>query len=324
MSQAPGFCPEGEEVKKMEVNTTNTEKREPYLPRELRIKIYNDIRKLRKCGLSLTKIRDKIYRKYGVWINTSTISRWLHGVSTPYNGRRIPSPELLKPSEDLGYVIGVRLGDGYTSEKSDGHIIGLRAKDKEFVEEFGRCLGNVLGRKPIRPWKDVRRYIVEAKSKTLYELLRKPVDLKRTKKYVEHCPKCIAAFLRGLFDSEGCISKDGYITLYNTNYEVLTYVQRLLRRFGIESTGPRPHKQKGTTMHDPRTGKQYKTKKDCYCLYIRAESLLKFYRHVGFTIRRKQKRLEEYLRRTWEDLTHPFFPFFCIFTSSPRLWAPHF
>jgi intein-encoded DNA endonuclease-like protein len=47
-------------------------------------------------------------------------------------------------------------------------------------------------------------------------------------------------------------------------------------------------------MRDPRTGKQFKTNKDCY--YI--ESLPKFYRYIGFTIPRKQKRLEEYLRRT--------------------------
>jgi intein-encoded DNA endonuclease-like protein len=298
MSQAPSFCPdpEGEEVKKMD-NITKT-KRKKILPRELRIKIYNDVRKLRKRGLSCSEIREEIYRKYGVWIETSTISRWLRGVCTPYNGRRIPSLELLKPSEDLAYIIGARLGDGYTYEDGDNYVIRLRAKDKEFVEDFGRRLANVLGREPIRPRKDAGKYIAEAKSKTLYKLLRKPVDLKRIKKYVEHCPKCTAAFLRGLFDSEGYVSKNGYIYLYNTNYEVLVYAQRLLRRFGIESTGPWPAVQKGTTMHDPRTGKQYKTKKDCYYIYIRAESLPKFYRHIGFTIPRKQKRLEDYLRRT--------------------------
>jgi intein-encoded DNA endonuclease-like protein len=204
----------------------------------------------------------------------------------------------LKPSEDLAYIIGALLGDGYTYEDGDNYVIRLRAKDKEFVEDFGRRLANVLGREPIRPRKDAGKYIAEAKSKTLYKLLRKPVDLKRIKKYVEHCPKCTAAFLRGLFDSEGYVSKNGYIYLYNTNYEVLVYAQRLLRRFGIESTGPWPAVQKGTTMHDPRTGKQYKTKKDCYYIYIRAESLPKFYRHIGFTIPRKQKRLEDYLRRT--------------------------
>jgi intein-encoded DNA endonuclease-like protein len=223
-------------------------------------------------------------------------------VSSPYNGRRIPSLELLEPSEDLANVIGVVLGDGYTYENnSAGYIIGLEAKDKEFVEDFGRRLGNVLGREPIRPrfMKDSGRYIAEAVSKTLFELLRKPVDLKRIKKYVEHCKKCMAACLRGLFDSEGNVGKNGYIRLYNTNYEVLVYAQRLLwRYFGIESTGPWPDKRKGTTMHDPRTGKQYKTKKDCYYIYILAESLLNFYLYIGFTVRRKQKRLEDYLRRT--------------------------
>jgi intein-encoded DNA endonuclease-like protein len=297
MAQGPGFCPEGKEVKKME-NITKT-KRKKIPPIELRIKAYNDVFKLRKRGLSLTKIRNKIHRKYGVWISTETIRRWLRGVHSPYNGRRIPSPELLKPSEDLANVIGVVLGDGYTYEKSDNYVIGLGAKDKEFVEDFGRRLGNVLGREPIRPRKNAKEYIAEARSRTLYELLKKPVDLKRIRRYVEHCPKCAAAFLRGLFDSDGHVSKAGYIKLYNTNYEVLVYAQKLLwKYFRIEATGPWPDKQKGTPMHDPRTGKQYKTNEDCYYIYIRAESLPNFYRFIGFTVRRKQKRLEEYLRRT--------------------------
>jgi intein-encoded DNA endonuclease-like protein len=296
MAQGPGFCPEGEEVKKSD-NITKT-KRRKVAPIEIRIKAFHDVHKLRKRGLSHTKIREEIYRKYGVWISLSTISYWLRGASSPYNGRRIPLLELLEPSEDLANVIGVVLGDGYT-RVSHGYFIGLGAKDKEFVEEFGRRLGNVLGREPIIPWKNAGRYVVEAVSKTLYELLKKPVDLKRIRRYVEHCPKCAAAFLRGLFDSEGHVDKNGYIYLLNTNYELLVYAQRLLwRYFGIESTGPWPHKPKGTPGYDPRSGKQFKTNKDCYYLYIRAESLPKFYHFIGFTIKRKQKRLEDYLRRT--------------------------
>jgi intein-encoded DNA endonuclease-like protein len=290
---------EGEEEVKKADNITKT-KRRKVAPIEIRIKAYNDVLKLRKRRLTHTEIREKIHRKYGIWIDTSTISRWLRRVCNPYNGRRLPSLELLKPSEDLANVIGVRLGDGYAYKTRYGYIIGLKAKDKEFVEDFGRRLGNVLGRKPIRPRKDIAgRYIAEVSSRTLYELLRNPVDLKRIRRYVEHCPKCAAAFLRGLFDSEGCISEKGYIVLHNTNYDLLVYMQRLLwRYFGIESTGPWPHKQNGTTMHDPRTGKQYKTNEDCYYLYIGVESLLNFYLYIGFTIKRKQKRLEEYLRRT--------------------------
>jgi intein-encoded DNA endonuclease-like protein len=283
MAQVPGFCPEGEEVKKTD-NITKTKsktKRRKVAPIEIRIKAYNDVHKLRKRGLSYTKIREEIYRKHGVWISLSTISRWLCGVHSPYNGRRIPSLELLKPSEDLANVIGVVLGDGFPVETKHGCTIGLEAKDKEFVEDFGNRLGKILGREPCKPWINARTggYRTEASSKTLYELLRKPIDLKRIKKYVEHCPKCIAAFLRGLFDSEGHVRKEGYIYLYNTNYEVLVYAQKLLRkRFGIEATGPWPHTQKGTIKHDPMTGKQYKTNDDCYYIYIGAESLPKFYR----------------------------------------------
>jgi intein-encoded DNA endonuclease-like protein len=295
MAQGPGFCPEGEEVKKME-NITKT-KRRKIPPRELRIKAYNDVRKLRKRGLSHTKIREEIYRKYGVWISLSTISYWTRRIHSPYNGRRIPSLEMLEPSEDLAYVIGVRLGDGYIYEEGDDFGIGLKAKDNEFVEKFAICLSNVLGREPIRPIfkKNEGRYVVRVTSKTLYELLRKPIDLKRIKKYVEHCPKCTAAFLRGLFDSEGHVSKAGYIMLDNTDFETLVYTQKLLKTtFGIESTGPRIHKRKGTTTYDHRTGKQYKANEDCYYIYIRAKSLPAYHKHIGFTIRRKQKRLGEY------------------------------
>jgi intein-encoded DNA endonuclease-like protein len=296
MAQGPGFCPEGEEVKKMEVNTKTKRRKIP--PREIRIKAFHDAHELRKHGLSYSEIRNELYRRHGVWIGSTTISKWIRGVSSPYNGRHVPSLKLLKPSEDLGYVIGVVLGDGYAIEKSHGHIIGLGAKDKEFVEDFGRRLGNVLGREPIRPWKSARVYVAEAKSKTLFDLLRKPVDLRRIRVYVEHCKKCVAAFLRGLFDSEGHVNNKGYIYLFNTDFEMLVYIQWLLwRYFGIESTGPWPRRPKGTTMHDPRTGKHYKTNEDYYYLYIGVEDLPKFYRYVGFTIRRKQKRLEDYLRR---------------------------
>jgi hypothetical protein len=54
---------------------------------------------------------------------------------SPYNGRRIPSLELLKPSEELAYVIGVVLGDGYPKMKRrviKGYNyvwIGLKARD---------------------------------------------------------------------------------------------------------------------------------------------------------------------------------------------------
>jgi hypothetical protein len=67
-----------------------------------------------------------------------------------------------------------------------------------YVYPSPRCLAKVLGRKQIRPRyrDDVGKYVVDAQSKTLYGLLRKPVDLDRFKKYIEHCDRCVASFLR--------------------------------------------------------------------------------------------------------------------------------
>ena len=129
-------------------------------------------------------------------------------------------------------MIGVALGDGYVKKKSrvrkgyNNVIIRLEVKDKEFTEEFARCLTKVLGRRPIKPrYRDnIGRYVVEAESKTPYELLRKPLGLDRIKKYIEHCERCVAAFLRGFADSEGCVDKRCQIRIYYTDLRLLTYV----------------------------------------------------------------------------------------------------
>jgi intein-encoded DNA endonuclease-like protein len=225
-------------------------------------------------------------------------------VHSQYNGRRIPSLELSKPSEELAYVIGVVLGDGYPKLKRrvrkvyNDVIIRLEAKDKEFVEEFARCLAKVLGRRQIRPRyvKSSGRYVVEAESKTLYELLKKPVGLERLRRYIKHCERWVAAFLRGFADSEGCVDKKGYIFILNTDLRPLMYIMDLLRGLNIESMGPILKATRGTVIRDPKTGKQYVTNMDCYYIYIRASSNANSYKYIGFTIKRKQQHLEEYIK----------------------------
>jgi intein-encoded DNA endonuclease-like protein len=301
MSQTPSFCPEGEEVKKMEVNT-NTKKRGPYLPRELRIKIYNDVIALRQQGRSYNEIRMIIRQKYGVWISKTIISQWVRGLHSPYNGRRIPSLELLEPSEDLAYIIGMRLGDGYTCKERHRYsyigFIALRAKDREFVEEAALRVASTLNIPPPKIYFDAKsgKYYFKVRSQTLYELLKKPYNFELLRKYIEHCPKCIAACLRGLFDSEGTVTKYGEIRLTNSDYTLLEYVRSLLKIFNIETTEPKlVHQQRSIICIK---GRQCIRRRDVYHICVPPKFSINFYYHIGFTIRRKQKRLEEYLRRT--------------------------
>jgi len=237
-------------------------------------------------------------------LSKSHVSYWTRGIHDPHNGRRIPSLELLEPSEALAYLIGAVLGDGYPKikrrfRKGYRHtIIRFEAVDREFVEEVARCIAVVLNRPPptLKIRKGTRKYFVEVESKTLWELLKKPVDLEKLRKYIEHCEKCMAAFLRGFADAEGSVDKNGRIIIYNTDLRLLTYVQELLRRFGIESTGPRVSRPAGSLIKiDPITGKIYTTKKDCYYIRIRSYCNVNFYNHIGFTILRKQERLERYV-----------------------------
>jgi len=281
------------------------EGRRKYLPRELRIKLYEEVNRLRRDGLTYKEIIDEVWRRYGVKISKSSVSEWLNGIHSPYNGRYIPSIEFLEPSEELAYIIGVKIGDGYASRRKrviKGYNrvrIGLEVKDREFATEFGWCLAKVLGRRPINPRyrNDVGKYIIEVRSQTLYELLKKPVDLDRLKPYIEHCERCMAAFLRGFADSEGCVNKEGYIIISNTDYELLTYVKELLKRLGIESTGPWPKRLLGKTFCNAKTMKRYIYTKDEYYIYIGAGSNINFYKKIGFTIRRKQRRLENYIKK---------------------------
>jgi intein-encoded DNA endonuclease-like protein len=294
-----GHMPQGQEH----------EGRRKCLPRELRIKLYDEVKKLRRDGLTYVEIIEEIQRRYGVRLYEPNVSRWIHRIHSPYNGRYIPSIEFLRPSEELAYVIGAKVGDGYVARRGraiKGYnrvTIGLKVKDREFAEEFGRCLAKVLRRRPINPRyrKSLRRYAVEIRSQTLYELLKKPVDLDGLKKYIEHCEGCMAAFLKGFADSEGSVDKRGYIRISNTDYELLTYVKDLLKRLSIESTGPWPKRQQGKTFFDPKKMKRYTYKKECFQIYIRAGSNINFYEKIGFTIKRKQRRLENCLRRRQDN-----------------------
>ncbi|MEM2554607.1 MAG: LAGLIDADG family homing endonuclease [Nitrososphaerota archaeon] len=264
--------------------------RQKYLPLEIRAKIYDDVIELRKQGLSYTQIQRKIYEKYGRRISLSQICFWLNKKHHPL-GKVNKFDD--KSSSELAYIIGTILSDGNIYFGDKNCILRLAVKDYEFAEEFGRCLAKVLGRKePYKPFwsRKQKLWVVEGYSILLYKFLDRPFE--ELKPYIEHSKKTISAFIRALFDGEGSMRKyKRQLELYNTNKELLSYTQYLLKRcFDIDTTGPYLASKAGTIRYFPNSVIT-KTTKDNYYLRIRTNSLLNFYKYIGFTIKRKKQRL---------------------------------
>ena len=124
-------------------------------------------------------------------------------------------------------------------------------------------------------------------------------SLEELKPYIEYSKDRISSFLQALFDGNGSMHKHKQILrLYNTNKELLVYVKYLLKKyFDIDTTGPHLITRKGNIRHFPN-GTITKTTKNYYYLYIRINSLLNFYKYIGFTIKRKQERLIKAIKQS--------------------------
>ncbi len=255
---------------------------------ELRSKLFSRVLELKRQNLSYSRIIDEIQKEYGVRLSKSHISTWLAGKHTPTGSARDFNAA---PSPELAYVIGVKMGDASQSlNRNYSHKVKLLATDKDFVEEFARCLSIVLKRTipPVHWYQTRQAWYSETSSVLLRHFLIQPFDA--LKPSVEHSDVCASAFLKGFIDSEGSINEKG-LRIFNTNRELLSYTRSLLwTHFHIESTGPHLRKKAGGLVKIK--GSFYHINKNQYYVYIRATSLQTFKDRVGFTIARKRLALE--------------------------------
>jgi hypothetical protein len=200
-------------------------------------------------------------------------------------------------SEEKAYLLGVLCGDGSIIRNS----IQLHACDFDFIQEFSHCLYKIYGYKPhisIIPEnlsffqntgkyhrvkqsyrarlsskeisQDLRRYEYFVKYEERKSMWRVPREIvNTTNKEIK------GAFLRGLFDSEGSVAiRARQIELINTCEEGLKQVQKLLATLGIQSS----------IIHRSAT----------FDLMIHGTENFRLYKEgVGFTIKRKQEKLEK-------------------------------
>jgi S-adenosylmethionine synthetase len=141
---------------------------------------------------------------------------------------------------DYGYLLGLLVGDG---DCTDEGCVKVCACGNEEKETFGRLFKGLFGDKPkiFGHWLYVGGVELRAFLKHLGLGYGKSFDKKVPKSIFGASKPVMAAFLRGLFDTDGCVRKEGRnqttakIHLTTTSRELASEVQLLLLNFGIIS-----------------------------------------------------------------------------------------
>lgn len=261
-------------------------------PVKPRINLFHRVLQLREFDSK--RIQEIILEETGEYISRSTINAWKRGIHTPYG-----DVKSLRKCTELAYVIGAVLGDGYVQHIKRSYLVELAVKDCEFAAEFAKCAAIAVGRDtPYKvSWhKSINCWMCRVYHKPLYELL-KDKDLEKLRPFIEYCPDCVRAFVRGLADAEGCVvirkhPLKGNIIIVNTNRRLIEHAAGLLLKLGIHCRISQ--KKVKETMVSPRNGKVYRVNHNTiYELIISRKNAIELFRRlIGFSIKTKRERLE--------------------------------
>lgn len=191
-------------------------------------------------------------------------------VSKSYVRKPVVLPTVL--DEDMGYLIGALLSDGYIGK----YGVQFVSKDKAFVDRVHRCVTRLFGKGHFKVfagttragtpvWRvhtnkcAIRDFFLNMKGMSGGSYHKYPTDaiLKSPKSVVLAC-------IRGMFDGDGCFERGGK-TINYTSYspEMLQRLHLLLHKLGVLSL------IRGATLN------------------IHGESIETFRKEVGFSLRRK-------------------------------------
>ena len=200
-----------------------------------------------------------------------------------------------KMTKKKAYILGVICGDGYLHRtKNDSYQVALQAVDKDFVLEFSNCIKNVYRLEPsftkimIKKdnWNDKWQTRICSKE-IFYDILEYGMfntSSWRIPKVIFNSSKKVkCSFIKGFFDSEGCVDKSRKIVGVSTNKIGLKELKNLLFSLDIESN---ILKRKSKSAN----------RKDLFYLNITCkENIKKYSKFIGFSIKRKMLKLENLL-----------------------------
>jgi len=195
-------------------------------------------------------------------------------------------------TKSKAYLLGVLCGDGYINKS--GFI--MQVTDPDFIQHVSNAIYDVYGitssiyKKPATILtRGNRTYLCQPTTRLVTFSMTMVEDLSRYgnfRTYVWRIPEEILcgndlmkqSFLQGFFDSEGTFTH-AHVALSSANLQGLQQVQRLLIELGI----------KATLCTYGREHQMYITGQ---------QNMLLFAKQIGFSIRRKQDKLQYYLEHT--------------------------
>jgi ribonucleoside-diphosphate reductase alpha chain len=244
-------------------------------------------------------------------------AEWVLPVATDieaYRAKGDHDAELRLPevwSDELAHYLGWLVGNGSTSGASTVTVYGSPDDRTEIQPRHEDLLTSINGGRAPKPSEQANGTVQLRVSRRVFKRFVEALGVRSVTGAdkvvpwsIEQAPTdVVAAFLRGLFDADGCAvhqpDKGSYVGLGSISPELLRGVQRLLSTFGISSSiyssnaaasdGPFSHtRADGTSVTYSR--------KASYDLRITAGSLDRFAAEIGFSLSRKQATLAEIVR----------------------------
>lgn len=210
--------------------------------------------------------------------------------------------------ESLAYVLGGLVSDGCFNPNKYG--VSFIVKDKDFVDHFYECFNSVFNVKHynnrVNEGVSIHsdgRWAYKVNQKEINDFLKQFLENYNSTNWSvpdfikNSTPSVKCSFLSALFDGEGTVNntvKQITIFFYSSNFNAIQETKRLLSDVGISSSISRLNRQgKGYISK----GKQYIYKSDIFALRFSGyENISLFSRFIGFKIKRKQERVDYYLK----------------------------
>ena len=222
--------------------------------------------------------------------------------------KRLPTSfnNLRRWSGKFGQILGLLVGDGWLSEKSQRVGFCFGEKDRKIFEYYKKIL-NEIYKKDIKEVKRENNTIhLSYHSKEFLKFFER-LGVKITKSNNKEIPssifsaprEAIIGFLQGLFTADGTISvsknKTYYIRLTSKSEKLLKQVQVLLINFGIKSKIYDRHRKKRIAFSYKNIKgelKLYETNGKLFELQISKDRIPEFLSKIGFVLDKHSEKIE--------------------------------